>query len=69
MYIRWSGNRIAEQHLEGDCQNLEKLKVEIHAVESNGDGVLTTRLLRVDKVESASDGTLRIYIDPAKENP
>jgi hypothetical protein len=68
MYIRWSSDRIAEQHLEGDCQNLEKLKLEVHVVEPNGPESLGTRLARVFKVESVSDGTLRVYIDASKES-
>jgi hypothetical protein len=66
MYIRWSSNRIAEQHLEGDCKNLEKLTLEIHIVSPNGNGL---HLARVHQVESVSDGTLRILIDPTKEQP
>ena len=67
MHIRWSSNRIAEQHLEGDCKDLEKLKLEIHIVEPNGDRSLQPRLARVHQVESVSDGTLRILVDPTKE--
>jgi len=68
MHIRWSSNRIAEQHLEGDCQNLEKLKIEVHIIAPNGDGTFDSRIARVHQVESVSDGTLRILIDPTKES-
>jgi hypothetical protein len=69
MHIRWSSNRIAEQHLEGDCQSIEKLKLEIHLVEPDGMGAMNARLASVHQVESVSDGTLRVYIDPKKEGP
>jgi hypothetical protein len=61
MYIQWSEKRWAEQHLEGDCRDIGKLKIQFF---DSRDG----SFLRVHAVESVSDGTLRIRIDPSKEN-
>jgi len=62
MHILWSKYRVAEQHLEGDCRDIEKLKIEIHGYDVDG-----VRLLRVHQVDAVSDGTLRIYVDTSKE--
>lgn len=69
MHILWSSNRVVEQHLEGDCRDVEKLKVEIHGVEVVSQDESRSRILRVHHVESVSDGTLRIYVDTSKETP
>jgi len=61
MYILWSKDRIAEQHLEGDCRDVEKLKIEVH-------DFFGERLLRVQQVDSMSDGVLKIYVDISKES-
>jgi hypothetical protein len=68
MNILWSKDRIAEQHLEGDCRDVEKLKIEIHGVEQISEDESKIRLMRVHHVESVSDGTLRIFVDLSKEN-
>ncbi len=68
MHILWSKDRIAEQFLEGDCRDMEKLKIEIHGVESISKDESNTRLMRVHQVHSTSDGFLRIYVDLSKEN-
>lgn len=58
--VRWSKDYLAKQHLEGDCQNPEKLTLEIYEWPSG-------RLLRVQRVESVSDGTLRLRVDTSEE--
>lgn len=68
MHILWSKDRIAEQYLEGDCRDIDKLKVEIHGVESISKNESTTRLMRVHHVRSVDDGRLIIYVDLSKEN-
>jgi hypothetical protein len=67
MIIRWSKNRVAEQHLEGDCRDSSKLTIECHGVEAISAEQTATRFLRVHHVESQSDGVLRIYLDLGKE--
>jgi len=67
VHILWTKKRIAEQHLEGDCKDLDKLKVEIHGIFPNGDGA-ETHLLPVHHVQSSSDGTLQIFVEPRKDN-
>ena len=61
MHILWSKDRIAEQHLEGDCRDLDKLKIEVR-------DFFGERLLRVQQVDSMSDGVLKIYVDISKES-
>ena len=68
MHILWSKIRIAEQHLEGDCRDMEKLKIEIHGVRQISDDESKVLLMDVHHVESVNDGTLRIYVDLSKEN-
>jgi hypothetical protein len=60
MHIRWSKDRIAEQHLEGDCQDIAKLTIEFR----NSQG---RDFLRVQRIESLSDGTLRVFVDTSEE--
>jgi len=61
VHILWSKDRIAEQHLEGDCRDLDKLKIEVR-------DFFGERLLRVQQVDSMSDGVLKIYVDISKES-
>jgi hypothetical protein len=61
MLILWGKNRVVEQHLEGDCRDVEKLKIEVH-------DFFGERLLRVQQVDSMSDGVLKIYVDISKES-
>ena len=62
MHIRWSKDRVAEQHLEGDCRDIEKLEVQCFAAEGSEQ-----RLLRVVQVRSESVGKLQIFLDISKE--
>ena len=68
MHILWSKDRIAEQHLEGDCRDVDKLKVEIYGVRQISEDESKDIFMDVHHVVSVSDGTLRIYVDLSKEN-
>jgi predicted ATPase len=58
--IRWNKDFAAAQHLEGDCKNPEKLMLELYEFPSR-------RLLKVMRVESVSDGTLKVFLDTSEE--
>jgi hypothetical protein len=62
MFIRWSKDRVAEQHLEGDCRDIEKIELQLFAVEGPEQ-----RLLRVHSVRAESTGKLQIFLDISKE--
>ena len=60
LIIRWNTDVVVKQHLEGDCNNPEKLTLELYEFPSR-------RLLKVMRVESVSDGTLKVYLDTSEE--
>ena len=60
LIIRWNKDFVAAQHLEGDCKNPEKLTLELYEFPSR-------RLLKVMRVESVSDGTLKVFLDTSEE--
>ena len=62
MHIRWSKDRIVEQHLEGACQDINKLVLEFRTFEGAEE-----RPLRVHSVRAHGGGEMIIVLDISKE--
>lgn len=66
MQIRWDkeGKDVREQHLEGACNDISKLRLEFFEINPQAP---QGQPVRVHHVRQVSDGQMQIFLDTSKE--